>query len=411
MYTRNIEPELREALADTPVILLNGARQTGKSTLVTRLAEQMRASYATLDDATTLAAATSDPIGFLKGLGQTVAIDEAQKAPALFPAIKMLVDADRRPGRFLLTGSADVQMLPKVSESLAGRMQIITLWPLSQGELFGRKEHFIDRVFKSEMPRLIEADSNDLMACVSKGGYPEAVQRAEGKRRDAWYGAYITAILQRDVRDLANIEGLTEMPRLLSLLATRVGGLLNMSELSRTSGIPHTTLKRYLALLEASFLMQPLPAWHTHLGKRLVKSAKIHLVDTGLAAHLSGHPRSRLATDPTFFGHLLESFVVGELRKQATWSETRVGIYHYRTATGQEVDVVLENGAAGSLVGIEVKASATVTKKDFSGLHTLAEDAGDRFKQGVILYTGEQTVSFGKNMVAFPISSLWRSLD
>ncbi len=408
MYTRNIESELREALTDTPVVLLNGARQTGKSTLVTQLAETMGAAYATLDDATTLSAATSDPIGFLKGMGQTLAIDEAQKAPALFPAIKMLVDADRRPGRFLLTGSANVQMLPKVSESLAGRMEIITLYPLSQGELLGRKERFIDGLFLLEMPGLIEAESNDLTARVAKGGYPEAVQRTEGKRRDAWYSAYITAILQSDIRDLANIEGLTEMPRLLALLATRIGGLLNMSELSRATGIPHTTLKRYLALLTASFLMQPLSAWQSHLGKRLVKSAKIHLVDTGLATHLIGHTRKALANDPTLFGHLLESFVVGELRKQATWSETRVGIYHYRTATGQEVDIVLENGAAGPLVGIEVKASATVTNKDFSGLRALAEAAGDRFQRGVVLYTGEQSVSFGSNMAALPISSLWR---
>ncbi|MFQ5780522.1 MAG: ATP-binding protein, partial [Nitrospiria bacterium] len=297
MYARNIESELYEALADTPVVLLNGARQTGKSTLVTRLAEKLDASYVTLDDATTLAAATSDPVGFLKGMGQCVAVDEAQKAPALFPAIKILVDADRRPGRFLLTGSADVQMLPKVSESLAGRMEIKTLWPLSQGELLGCKECFMDGLFRVTMPDLVEGDSNDLAARVAKGGYPEAVQRAEGKRRDAWYAAYITAILQRDIRDLANIEGLTEMPRLLALLATRLGGLLNMSELSRASVIPHTTLKRYLALLEASFLMKPLPAWHTHLGKRLVKSPKIHLVDTGLAAHLTGHSRQRLAAD------------------------------------------------------------------------------------------------------------------
>ncbi|MFQ5596950.1 MAG: ATP-binding protein [Nitrospiria bacterium] len=407
MYARNVEDKLLEALTDTPVVLLNGARQTGKSTLVTLLAEKLNATYATLDDATTLAAAVSDPLGFLKGMGQRVVIDEVQKSPALFPVIKVLVDADRRPGRFLLTGSANVRMLPKVSESLAGRMEIATLWPLSKGECLGRKEHFVDSIFASKLPSLVADVSHDLTSFVTTGGYPEAVQRADGKRRDAWFGAYITAILQRDVRDLAFISGITEMPRLLSLLAARVGGLMNMSELSRSTGIPHTTLKRYLSLLEATFLLQPLPAWHANPGKRLVKSAKIHLLDTGLTAYLSGVSRPRLTVDPTLFGHLLESFVAAELRKQATWSEMRVALYHYRTTTGREVDIVLENGFNGSLVGVEVKASSTVTKKDFSGLSALAEDAGARFVRGVLFYTGDQTISFGEKMTALPLTALW----
>ena len=407
MYPRNIEAELHSALADTPVVLLNGARQTGKSTLAKGIARSSSVPYVTLDDATQLAAATSDAQGFLAGLGDRAVIDEVQKAPGLFPAIKMSVDQDRRPGRYLLTGSANVLLLPKISESLAGRMELITLWPLSQGELHARQECFLDAVFAERLPALQEGEAFDLKDTVLTGAYPEVIQRSAGKRRDAWFAAYITALLQRDVRDLANIDGLTDMPRLLSLLAARVGGLLNMSELSRSSGIPNSTLKRYLGLLQATFLFQPLPAWSSNLGKRIIKSAKIHLIDSGLAAHLAGITHQSITRDPVFFGHLLETFVVGELRKQIGWSDRRVNMYHYRTVAGREVDILLED-AAGRLVGLEIKAASTVGRKDFSGLDALLEDTGDRFVRGIVLYSGEQTVSFGKRYLALPVSALWR---
>ncbi len=407
MYARNIEAELHAALADTPVVLLNGARQTGKSTLAQNLAKSWSIPYVTFDDATQLAAATSDAQGFLAGLGDRVVIDEVQKAPALFPAIKMSVDQDRRPGRFLLTGSANVLLLPHISESLAGRMELITLWPLSRGEIQSQQEHFVDGVFAQDLPPLQACEASDLKDVVLAGAYPEVIQRTKGKRRDAWFGAYITALLQRDVRDLANIDGLTDMPRLLSLLAARVGGLLNMSELSRSSGIPNSTLKRYLSLLQATFMFQPLPAWSSNLGKRLIKSSKIHLIDPGLAAHLAGITHQSLDRDPMFFGHLLETFVVGELRKQMGWSDARVNLYHYRTTTGREVNIVLED-AAGRLVGMEIKASSSVGRKDFSGLDALSEDLGSRFVRGIVLYSGDQAVSFTDHYVALPVSALWQ---
>ena len=319
----------------------------------------------------------------------------------------MSVDRDRRPGRFLLTGSANVLLLPQISESLAGRMQLITLLPLSQGELHGQREEFLDRVFTERLPELHTGDAIDLKGAVLTGAYPEVIQRPAGKRRDAWFDAYITALLQRDVRDLANIEGLTDMPRLLSLLAARAGSLLNMSELSRSSGIPNSTLKRYLSLLQATFLFQPLPAWSSNLGKRLIKSPKIHLIDSGLTTHLTGITRLSLDRDPVFFGHLLENFVVNELRKQIGWSDSRVSLYHYRTTTGREVDILLED-AAGRLVGLEVKTSATVVLKDFSGFDALSEDTGKQFVRGIVLYTGEQSVSFGENYMALPVSAMWR---
>jgi predicted AAA+ superfamily ATPase len=407
MYQRNIVSELQSAIADTPVVLLNGARQTGKSTLAQEFARSHSIPYVTLDDATQLAAASSDAHGFLAGLGDRAVVDEVQKAPGLFPAIKMSVDRDRRPGRYLLTGSANVLLLPQISESLAGRMELITLLPLSQGELLGQQEAFLDGVFAASLPALQSGEDMDLKGAVLAGAYPEVLQRPAGKRRDAWFAAYITALLQRDVRDLANIEGLTDMPRLLSLLAARVGSLLNMSELSRSSGIPNSTLKRYLSLLQATFLFQPLPAWASNRGKRLIKSPKIHLIDSGLAAHLSGVTRQSLDRDPVFFGHLLENFAVNELRKQMGWSDTRVELHHYRTTAGREVDILLEN-AAGRLVGMEVKASAMVVRKDFSGIDALSEDTGKRFVRGIVLYTGDEPVSFTENYLALPLSAIWR---
>jgi len=407
MYQRNIVSELQSAIADTPAVLLNGARQTGKSTLAQEFARSNTIPYVTLDDATQLAAASSDAQGFLAGLGDRAVIDEVQKAPGLFPAIKMSVDRDRRPGRYLLTGSANVLLLPQISESLAGRMELITLLPLSQGELHGRRERFLDGVFEESLPALQPVEDMDLKAAVLAGAYPEVLQRPAGKRRDAWFAAYITALLQRDVRDLANIEGLTDMPRLLSLLAARVGSLLNMSELSRSSGIPNSTLKRYLSLLQATFLFQPISAWASNRGKRLIKSPKIHLIDSGLTVHLSGVTRQSLVRDPVFFGHLLENFVVNELRKQKGWSDKRVELHHYRTTTGREVDLLLEN-AAGLLVGVEVKASTTVVRKDFSGIDALAEDTGRKFVRGIVLYTGNEAVSFTGNYLALPVSAIWR---
>jgi uncharacterized protein len=409
MYRRNVDARLRAALADTPVVLLNGARQTGKSTLAHQLSADLGGLYVTLDDATVLAGAVADPVGFLNNLEGFVVIDEVQKASGLFPAIKKQVDGERRPGRYLLTGSANVLLLPRLSESLAGRMEIVTLWPLSQGELAGRREGFISGLFSSRMSHRVRAAPEDrqLAAKIATGGYPEAVARDEEPRRQAWFGSYITAILQRDVRDLANIEGLTEMPRLLALLAARTSGLMNTAELSRASTIPQSTLKRYLTLFETTYLLQPLPAWTANIGKRLIKSPKIHLVDCGLASHLTGQTEKRIVNDPVMLGPLLESFVVMELRKQASWSDVRVSIHHFRSAAGREVDIVLED-SSGQIVGVEVKAAGSVAKKDFAGLEALAEAAGKKFLRGVVLYSGDSVVPFGPKYQALPVGSLWR---
>lgn len=409
MRWRGIEERLRAALADTPVVLLHGARQSGKTTLVREVAARSQATYLTLDDAGTLAVATRDPTGLISGTEGMLVIDEVQKAPGLLPAIKLSVDRDRRPGRFLLTGSAQVLLVPQVSESLAGRMEILTLWPFSQGEIGGSPEGFVDAVFGHRAPALEPQppDGPALRHRLLRGGYPEAVERASEERRRAWFGAYITAILQRDVRDLSNIAGLTDMPRLLSLLAARASGLLNKAELSRESGIPYATLDRYLTLLEITFLLRPLPAWSGNLGKRLTRAPKVALCDTGLQAHLTGVTGERLDREPGLTGPLLEAFVAMELTKQATWSRTRAELFHFRTAAGREVDLVLEDGA-GRVVGIEVKAAAGFGRRDLAGLRALAEDLGPRFHRGVLLYAGEGVVPAGDRLWALPVDALWR---
>ncbi len=411
MYQRFLQEPLLEALSDRPVVFLNGARQTGKSTLAREIVskQQEPARYLTLDDAGVLAAAGADPEGFVQGLEGSVILDEVQRVPDLFLAIKASVDRDRRPGRFLLTGSADVLLLPKVSESLAGRMEILTLWPLSQGEIQGTQESFLDALFGRTLPSHAwrPLPWNEVIERITMGGYPEVLSQSSASRRRAWFGSYITAILQRDIRDLASIENLGQMPRLLALLAARVGSLLNIAELSRSSTLPQTTLKRYLTLFEATFLVQLLPAWSGNLGKRLVKAPKVMLNDSGLAAHLLGAGAGRLNEDPNLLGHLLESFVFAEIKKQSAWSHVRPECFHFRTPTGQEVDLVLED-AAGHVVGIEVKAGVTVTERDFRGLQTLAADAGKRFHRGVVLHAGREAIPFGQNLHALPFDSLWR---
>lgn len=410
MYRRFIKGRLHAALADTRVVLLNGARQTGKSTLAQEVAAERKGTYLTLDDPMVAGLARSDPSALVAAGGDFTVIDEVQHAPELFKAIKRAVDQDGRPGRFLLTGSANVFLLPRLSESLAGRMEILPLFPLSQGELVDQDNNLVDALFNEGTWRIgaFALDREDVCARLIAGGFPEAVQRDPGDRRKAWFRSYLASLLQRDVRDLAHIEGLTDLPRLLGLLAARSSALMNMSEVSRTAGIAHSTLRRYLALLEATFVLQPLPAWSTNLGKLCVKSPKIHLLDSGLAADLRGETdATSLARSPSL-GPLLETFVVQELRKQLGWSHHAAVPYHFRTAAGREVDLVLE-GPGQRIAGVEVKASTTVGPGDFGGLRTLEEMAGKKFAKGVVLYLGNQRLPFGEKLWAFPISALWSS--
>ena len=411
MIPRHLTAPLLDALADTPAVLVNGARQTGKSTLVqsAQLARPMR-QYLTFDDPGILAAAKGDPNGFIAGLNPPVTLDEVQHVPEIFPVIKAAIDRKREPGRFLLTGSANVMLLPKLSESLAGRMEVLTLWPFSQGELHGVRENFIDTLFTGRPAkwsgRSPGVDWKELLKTVIAGGYPPAVARHSAARRDAWFKSYIMTMLQRDIRDLSNIADTAAVPRLLAAIAARAGGLLNFADLSRTMALPQTTLKRYFALLEGTFLVQLLRPWARNLGKRVIQTPKVYLSDAGLLAHALGATVDRLKADRNLAGAVIENFVLMELRKQCAWSTTRPEVFYWRTAAGQEVDVVLED-RGGRVAGVEVKAAATLGGHDVRGLRALAEATGKKWMGGIVLYTGTEVVPFSSNLHGVPMSRLW----
>lgn len=411
MHTRHITPLLADALSDTPVVVLNGARQSGKSTLVQSLTgmDAMPRRYLTLDDAVILSAAKSDPTGFINGLQGAVTLDEVQRAPELFLPIKAAVDRDRRPGRFLLTGSADVMLLPGIADSLAGRMEVLSLWPLSCAEVADSPGlNRADALFAGDWSALnvLPCERQELIKYLLAGGFPDAVARTSPARRTAWFDAYVQAMLQRDLRDLANIEQLTEIPNLLQLLATRSATLLNFAELSRTAGIAQSTLKRYFALLEMLFLVVRLPSWERNPGKRLVKAPKLFLPDCGLLCHFMAATADSLASKPGLPGGAVETFVLSELLKHVAFSRQRLSLWHYRTQSNIEVDFVLEN-RLGQITGIEVKASATVDGKDFKGLRHLQETESAIFQRGIVLYAGRELVPFGDKLWAVPLSVWW----
>ena len=406
MYPRFIEGQVREALVDTRVVLLCGPRQSGKTTLAQRIADET-IPFLTLDDATTLSAASADPTGFLRGFDRAV-IDEIQRAPELILAIKASVDADPRPGRFLLTGSANLMTLPRVADSLAGRMGILRLLPLAQAELRGtRPPSFIDKAFAGEIPAARTPHvGDDLVETVLAGGYPEAVARSGWRRRRNWHLDYIEAIVQRDIGDIARIDRLDSMSRLLRVLAEHSGQLVNYSGFGASLGMNHVTVQKYLGVFESLFLVRTLLPWHSNALKRLVKSPKLHFLDAGLLAAVKGLTPDRLRRDRTPFGPLLETFVLAELLKLSSWTGDRHTFSHFRDKQRNEVDIVIENGP-GEIVGVEVKASASVSEKDFSGIRRLAAGAGDRFSAGFVLYDGEHAIPFGPRMAAVPVSALW----
>ncbi|MGA1289521.1 MAG: ATP-binding protein [Rubrivivax sp.] len=409
MFPRHVEPLLTLALADTPVVLLNGARQTGKSTLAQSLAARDGRRYLTLDDRVVLAAARSDPTGFIAGLSGPVVMDEIQRAPELFLDIKAAVDRDRTPGRFLLTGSANVLLLPALADSLAGRMETLTLWPLSGAEIAGDAAcNLADALVDGDLSArvIMPCERDALITAMLQGGYPEAVARTAPRRRAAWFESYLDTLLQRDVRDLAQLEQLTEMPHLLQLLAARSATLLNFAELSRASGLTQTTLKRYFSLLETLCLVVRIPAWARNPGKRLVKAPKVFLPDTGLLGWLRDFSNERLLAPGGLPGALVETFVAGELLKHLSFSSRGLSLWHYRTQTDVEVDFVLED-RQGHLTGVEVKGAGSVSASDFKGLRHLQDTEAGRFHRGIVLYGGRETVAFSKHLWAVPLSWWW----
>lgn len=405
MYHRLVEHRIRTALEDTRVVMLCGPRQSGKTTLV-KLVAAPDIPFFTLDDAITLDAASTDPIGFVRGLDHAV-IDEIQRVPSLILAIKTSVDTDPRPGRFLLTGSANLMTLPRVADSLAGRMEIIRLLPLSQAELRGTRPSFLKQAFAGDTPKSVAPVlGTDLVELVLAGGYPEALTRPGWRRRRDWHLNYIEAILQRDVRDIARVEQLKSMPKLLRVLAEYSGQLVNYSSFGSALGMNHVTTKKYVGVFEDLFVVRTLQPWYSNTLKRLLKSPKLHFLDAGLLAALRNLSPDHLQRDRKPFGPLLETFVFGELLKLASSAHDRYEFSHFRDKEGNEVDVVLEDGH-GRVVGIEVKAAATVSREDFRGLERLAGACGDSFAQGLVLHDHDRTVPFGPRMASAPISALW----
>lgn len=405
MFKRFIERRAEEALSDTPVVLIVGPRRAGKTTLVKKMREAGR-DYITLDDQTVLEAAQADPAGFIRGLDRAI-IDEVQRAPDLLLAIKKAVDEDYRPGRFLLTGSANVLTLPRVADSLAGRMETLQMLPLARAEVEGRTPTFLEHLFGGTLQKTGNAIiGDDLVHSVLLGGFPEAIARDSERRRQDWARSYLTSVLTRDLRDIADVEKLTELPKFVRLLAEHSGQLVNYSQFGAGINVSHKTGQRYVGLLEQVFLIATLQPWFTNALKRIVKTPKLHFLDSGLLASARGLTFDRVKADRGPFGALLESFVFSEVLKLMTASDLRLTQYHFRDRDMREVDIVLERDD-GMIAGIEVKASATVKAGDFTGLRALAEACGDRFAFGAVLYDGMDVVPFGTRLAVAPISSLW----
>ncbi|MGS1097293.1 ATP-binding protein (plasmid) [Aquamicrobium terrae] len=406
IITRKVRPLVETALTDTRVVLITGPRQAGKTTLAKQFARNGR-PYITLDDAGALNSARSDPVGFIRGL-QGAVIDEVQRVPELMLSIKESVDRDDTPGRFLLTGSANIATIPAIADSLAGRMATISLLPFAQSEIRSTPGRLIERLFAGEDVIADEKPvlGDELIALVLRGGYPEALRRATPARRSAWLEDYVAQILDRDVRDIANIEQFDRLPRLLEVLAEHSGQLINHSSFGAALGFSNVTAQKYVSILERLFLIRTLAPWSNNRLKRLIKTPKLHFLDSGLLSVLREDEEEALRMDRSRFGPVLESFVFSELLKLASWAERRVSFSHYRTKDQDEVDIVIED-RRGRIIGIEVKASATVRRQDFRGLRQLQEATGDRFVRGLVLHDHDRVTPFGEKLQAAPFSVLW----
>ena len=405
MYPRFVEQQIKEALGDTRVVMLTGPRQAGKTTLVQRLAGT-NMPFFTLDNATTLDAATRDPVGFIRNMDRAI-IDEVQRVPELLLAIKESVDNDQRPGRFILTGSANLMTLPRVADSLAGRMEMIRLLPLSQGEIRGVKPTFLNDVLKGEVPAVrTPVFADELLETVLAGGFPEAIKRKTWNRRQTWHLNYIDALIHRDVKDITQINKIQQLRDLVQMVSHYNGQLVNYSGIGSPLDMSHTITRKYLDILEQLFLIHKLNPWYSNQLKRLTKTPKLHFVDTGLLAALKGISIDMLQTDRQLFGPILETFVLTELLKLASWSGVRLEFSHYRDKEKNEVDIIMRN-PSGFVVGIEVKASATVTTADFNGLRKLAAACKSRFSMGIVLYDHDKIIPFGDRLYAAPVSAIW----
>lgn len=413
IYSRLVEPYIKTAMQDTRVVMITGPRQAGKTTLAKKLVsskrrdsgtELSRGTYISLDDRTMQDAARSDPRGFLRQEYPMV-IDEIQRVPELLLAIKENVDTDPTPGRFLLTGSTNVMTLPKVADSLAGRMETINLFPLAQTEIHDRKNTFLQDVFQGQVSQSSNyLTGDDLVSTILWGGYPEVLNRPP-ERRTAWYNAYVNDLINRDIKELANIEHLAQMQRLVRALSEYAGQQINYSELGRRLELTGVTTKKYTGFLEQLFILRNVNPWFSNKLNRLIRSPKLQFFDSGLLASVTGETFQKIRNNRTKFGAILESFVFSELLKLSSAHPYEFEFFYFRDKDGNEVDIIIED-KAGNIIGIEVKASATVKIGDLKGLQKLAAASGKKFVMGIVLYDHDQVVPFGDKMWAVPISTL-----
>jgi uncharacterized protein len=404
-YPRHILPQLREALSYAPVVLIHGSRQCGKSTLARMVGEPYE--YVSFDDLNVLRTAQGDPVGFVAGLSDRVILDEIQRVPELFVTIKHAVDTRRQPGRFILTGSANVLLLPRLSDSLAGRMTTIQLLPLSQCEIAGHRSAFLSRMFSNDFTGFKGVrQGTRLGPRVMSGGYPAPLVQVPEKNRNRWYREYIRSVVDRDVSDMSRILEADALPRLLTMLANGTAQLVNINELSKSFQLSRPTVDHYVGLLRRLFLVEFLQPWFANRNSRLVKTPKAHISDTGLAGAILRVKPDVQAGDPALFGHLFESFVYMELRKLASWHDEDLDFFHYRDRDDYEVDMVIEHGS-NAVAGVEVKSGATIREQDFAGLRRLQRQLGKKLKCGILLYDGERVLPFGDRMIAVPITALW----
>ena len=402
-YPRYIKSLLLESLKDSPTVLIQGPRQCGKTTLAQTAGEPKGYEYISFDDNVILLSAQEDPTGFIAQLPKKVILDEVQKAPHIFSALKMSVDKNKAPGRFILTGSANILSIPKLSDSLAGRMQILRLHPLSQEESISRRPYFLSAIFKCKFKKSKNTSSHVIDTMLT-GGFPSVFKLPAGRRRTNWYRNYVDTILKRDIMDISKARSIEIIPKLLMLSSAHTAQLVNFTALSKAFQASRSTIVDYISLLEQMFFLTKLPPWHTSRFRRLIKTPKIHLNDTGLACAILGVNAESLKRNRPLLGQLLETFVFQELCRQASYSKYHHNFFYYRDKKGAEVDIVIERDY--SIVGIEVKASATVNIGDFKGLLTLKKATGKRFVCGVVLYDGEMTLSFGNQLYAVPLNTL-----
>ncbi len=417
--TRNLLPRRATAIAadslqDFRVLVIHGARQVGKTTLAQALGATINARYVSLDSDDDRAFAALDGRTFLDALGKPLIIDEIQRVgEPLVLAVKIVVDADNRPGQFILTGSTNFLTVPTISESLAGRVDIVTLWPFSQGELSDGTDSFVDRAFATTEELIRHQGACPTrpeyfdMLCV--GGYP-AVQRFSSRARGRWFEAYVDTVLRREIQLTDDIRRFDALAGMVRYFAATTGQELVIGTVAERLGINRSTAESYEPWLETVFLIHRVSSWSRNLTSRVVKRPKIYMVDTGIAASLVGKDSNALQRHTeSAAGPLFETFMVNELRKQLDWSDTRARMFHFRDRAGAEVDVVLES-ADGRVVAVEIKSTATPRPEDFRWLQVLRDRldrAGGEFVAGVVLHTGERRLPFGDRLVALPAADVW----